>query len=239
MSTNDFLPFGDDPSARVLDQTDYAAATWRALGFDSGIAVKENLNKVWRQASVMVAAIAAVMAARTGDDVLDDGNLSNLETTFARAITAIAGGVAPTYAVDSGAANAMVITPNPAFASLATGQPFLVKVGHANTGAATLNVSGIGAKNVLDQAGNALASGALVAGRMVLLVYDGTAFQWVSAPPVSSFINTLPHKASPTTTDQIPIYDVAGQANKYSSLSELTLAANASPLPINFFLGMM
>jgi hypothetical protein len=63
---------------------------------------------------------------------------------------------------------------------------FLLRPANTNTGAVTLNIDSIGAKNVLDVDGNALSAGELVASRDHLLYYDGTAFRLLangSAPP--------------------------------------------------------
>ena len=69
------------------------------------------------------------------------------------------------------------ITPNPAIAAYAAGQSFYVNFTNGNTGAATLNVSGLGAKALTREVSTALASGDLVAGKIYEVVYDGTRFQ--------------------------------------------------------------
>ena len=47
----------------------------------------------------------------------------------------------------------------------------------ANTGASTINVSGLGVKNLLDEGGNALVGGELSPNRYACVTYDGTAFR--------------------------------------------------------------
>lgn len=62
----------------------------------------------------------------------------------------------------------------------AAGQRFVLAVAGTNTGAVTLNINSIGAKDVKDSLGNALAAGELPAGRVVELVYNGTEFRVLS-----------------------------------------------------------
>ena len=62
----------------------------------------------------------------------------------------------------------------------AAGQRFVLAVAGTNTGAVTLNINSIGAKDVKDSLGNALAAGELPTGRVIELVYDGTEFRVLS-----------------------------------------------------------
>jgi hypothetical protein len=64
------------------------------------------------------------------------------------------------YYLDSGAvANAFVITPSPALASLAHGKAYKIRTTRVNTGASTLNVSGLGARPLVIETGAAAAAG--------------------------------------------------------------------------------
>lgn len=81
------------------------------------------------------------------------------------------------YYVDSGGANAYVISPSPASSGYVAGQEYDVKISAGNTGASTLNVNGLGVKNITYADGSALASGAMPTGSVVRLIYDGTEFQ--------------------------------------------------------------
>lgn len=84
------------------------------------------------------------------------------------------------YAADSGAANAYVITLTPAPTAYATGQLFRFKTSNANTGVSTLNVNGLGAKTIKGKGGADLAAGEISAGQVVAVQYDGTNFQLLS-----------------------------------------------------------
>lgn len=75
-----------------------------------------------------------------------------------------------------GSADAQTLTPATAIASYVAGQYFRFIAGYTNTGAATLNVSGLGVKTIRkDNA--ALSAGDITAGRTYMVVYDGTYFQ--------------------------------------------------------------
>jgi hypothetical protein len=78
----------------------------------------------------------------------------------------------------------------------ATGFGILVKFTNANTGAATLNVNSLGAKDIKKNATVALAAGDISATQILLLIYDGTNFQVVGGGG-NRFIGT--HDASGNT----------------------------------------
>lgn len=81
----------------------------------------------------------------------------------------------------TGSANAYVLTYTVAPASYATGERYAFRANFANTGAATLNVNGLGAKNIRKGDGStALAANDILNGQAVEVAYDGTQFQLVS-----------------------------------------------------------
>jgi hypothetical protein len=80
------------------------------------------------------------------------------------------------YAVDSSNTNTYAITLSPVPASLTAGMQFNVKFVHANTGASTLNVNGLGAVTITTVNGSALSSGVIVANGVYPLIYNGTNF---------------------------------------------------------------
>lgn len=78
MPTNDFLPFATGGGANVISQPDYAALPALPTGFQSGVAKSQQLNKVWRQSSIMAAVLAQFISDQTGQDALDDGTIATL-----------------------------------------------------------------------------------------------------------------------------------------------------------------
>ena len=74
----------------------------------------------------------------------------------------------------AGSSNTYTATPAPAWPAYMQNWPFLVQFNAGNTGAGTLNVSGLGAKNLVLPGGGALTSGLIVANGIYWLCYDGT-----------------------------------------------------------------
>ncbi len=90
------------------------------------------------------------------------------------------------YALDTGAANAYVVTLSPVPAAYTTGMRLSVKIVNANTTTSTINVNGLGVKTIKDLSGANLAANALLAGMMADLKYDGTNFQLCNSPLVTT-----------------------------------------------------
>jgi hypothetical protein len=80
--------------------------------------------------------------------------------------------------VTGGSSNAYTITPSPVITSYAAGQGFTVRPDRTNTGAATLNINGVGARNIkkTNSSGTptALIAGDIQAGREFFAYDDGT-----------------------------------------------------------------
>ncbi|GAC1042245.1 hypothetical protein [Rhizobium sp. No.120] len=187
MTTNQYLPFGTAGGANVLSPADYAALAARLAGFSAGVAQSEELNTVWRQASVIAAMIGQFVGDIGGFDALDDGSVANIQTSFERTIQ----GGKLNFAIAGGSANSITanLTPAPATYSAPFGIVLLLSA--TNTGAATLNVNGLGAKSILRAGGTALSPGDLTAGQIIVLVYDGTAFQIPSQKTPPALATTL------------------------------------------------
>ena len=114
MPTNDFLPFGSAVGANVSTQAEYVALAARSNGFSAGTAVSKQLNKAWRQSSVMAATLAQFIADQSGNDVLDDGNLALIPTNLGLSIkAAIATGIpyATQAQVNAGTSTTTVVAP--------------------------------------------------------------------------------------------------------------------------------
>lgn len=112
---------------------------------------------------------------------------------------------AATWAGTSGgSANAQTLTLTPALTAYATGQRFAFTVGGGltNTGATTLNINGLGVKDVFSRHNtSALIANALIAGLTYEVIYDGT--QFLLMDPYSTWISftpTLTQTATITTS---------------------------------------
>ncbi|MBB3637158.1 hypothetical protein [Variovorax atrisoli] len=82
-------------------------------------------------------------------------------------------------ASDTGAANACVLTYTPAIAALTDGMVLWFKANATNTGAATLNVNGLGASPIVGPAHVALQGGEILAGGKCQVVWSAALSSWV------------------------------------------------------------
>lgn len=96
--------------------------------------------------------------------------------TGALTLSAMSTFTAFNYAADAQANDTYVITLAPALAAYTTGQQIIFKANTANTGAASLNVNGLGAKTIVKRVNTTLANNDILAGMFCLVVYDGTNF---------------------------------------------------------------
>lgn len=120
------------------------------------------------------------------------------------------------YADSTGSANAYEVSYTPAPTAYVAGQKFFFKANFQNTGAATINVNGLGAKSIkkLDGATD-LASTDISSGAMVEIMYDGTNFQLTSIPQTIknndvtqlTSLNLLTDKVAPKRSDKTIIAD--------------------------------
>lgn len=83
------------------------------------------------------------------------------------------------YAVATGSSNAYAVDLNPPLPALIPGMPITFRANHTNTGPATLNINGLGAKSIRRINQN-LAPNQILNGQIVTVMYDGTYFQMVS-----------------------------------------------------------
>jgi hypothetical protein len=122
----------------------------------------------------------AVVTVANGQSTITSGN-----------ITAVTGNTLPAdllhaiqnnqliYAKDTGTANTCVVSLQPAPAALLDGLLVEFQVAVTNTGAATLNLNGLGAKPILGGAHLALQGGELVANGKAQAMYHGGLASWV------------------------------------------------------------
>lgn len=90
-----------------------------------------------------------------------------------------------TYKTSTGSANAYVLTLAPAPAAYVAGQKFTFKANFLSTGAATLNVNTLGAKDIKLEGFWALAPYAIKTNQVITVIYDGTQFQPVDMNAVT------------------------------------------------------
>jgi hypothetical protein len=88
--------------------------------------------------------------------------------------------------VTSSGTNTITLAYTVAPAAYVQGESFSFIAGGTNTGAATLNVNGLGVKNITKRGTTALAGSEILNGEAVTVQYDGTEFQLVSVGSVSN-----------------------------------------------------
>ena len=111
---------------------------------------------------------ASAVAITGGTALLTDGTATQSAATLGQLQAG-----EPFYYTASGAST-ITATPSPALTAYAAGQTVRLKMAGVNPGAVTLNLNGLGAKNVLLHDASALAGGELVG--IHEFTYDGTQF---------------------------------------------------------------
>lgn len=86
------------------------------------------------------------------------------------------------FGADIGAANTLVVNFDNPVRALTEGLLVSIKVAHTNTGAVTFNANGLGAVQVVNRSGGALAADDLVAGQYTLLAYVNAKWQVANLP---------------------------------------------------------
>lgn len=157
-----------------------------------------------------------------------DTMLQNLAAMLARFYDDI--GATGTVA---GTADAITLTSGSSFQSLANGNVVSFKAASANTGAATINVDGLGARAIRRQGDAALTAGDLVANGIYMLRYDtaynGGAGAWV-------LLNNGGFNLGDPNADRLVFWDDSAGAYAYLtpgsglSISGTTISGSGKPV---------
>lgn len=118
------------------------------------------------------------------------------------------------HAADTGAVNAYAVAPQPPLLSYAVGQIVTLKALVANTGAATLSVSGLTPAPIKAQDGLPLQAGMIAAGFVHLLMHDGV-----------NFVLLNPAQAGPSGLLSVAEIQPAGTAAPVAVMSAWTKRA--------------
>lgn len=105
-----------------------------------------------------------------------DDQIRNIKKGLRQSFAGFLGAILVT-GVDGGAANAYTLTPAQQLLAYSTKMLAVFVPTAGNTGATTLNISNLGAKEVVSVAGVPLVAGDLTAGRFYTAFYDGTRFR--------------------------------------------------------------
>ncbi|WP_387466797.1 tail fiber protein [Photorhabdus sp. RM323S] len=83
---NDFKAFSISNNANVVSQQLYEVSSELPTGFPPYTVTTHVLNKVLRQASTISSVVADFIASQSGEDVLDDGNITKLTLQLNKAL---------------------------------------------------------------------------------------------------------------------------------------------------------
>lgn len=166
------------PSASPYTQLPTLAQNYIWIGSGSGV-VAALVSQV-PSASVLQSMLANNSPGTDGGRIVGYYDIvANNPTTVTAFLNAL-----PSYkslasfVLDTGAANAYVVTPSPVYTSYYQGLNLKVLIANANTSSTcTLNVNSLGTKNIVLPNGLTPIPGDLVAGMIAELQYDGTNFQ--------------------------------------------------------------
>jgi hypothetical protein len=137
-------------------------------------------------AGIKISALPSIVTPLVTDYIpVSQGDVTYKETITQLATLITASSVNPadvqnqaySYVADSGAANAYVGIVAPAVAAYAAGQRFDLLIANDNTGASTLTINALTAKNILRDDGTALVAGDIVAGMIATFEFNGVSFQ--------------------------------------------------------------
>lgn len=224
MPTNDFLAFAAEAGANVLSQAEYLALnTLRANGFVSGTAKSAELNKVWRQSSMMARVLAQFISDTTAADVLDNGDDSALVSALLSALRLVSRSNSGSYGNDTGSANAYTVAYAPAVSALSDGMVLRFRAKTANSGASTFSPNGLAAKPIVGLNKTVLQGGEITVNGNCAVVWSAAGDHWIllsstggalqiAAPSQSNHavpFSWLP-KRSFSVNDYIRIPDVPG-----------------------------
>lgn len=150
---------------------------------DGAVTGTEFSSKAWALGGTGVTDTASRGAAKewatAAEDDLVDGSEYSAKHYSLKAqahATNAAANSGPYYSATTGT-DTYVATPTPVLTSYAEGVDIILKFGTGNTGATTLNVNGLGAKDLTKADGSAFSSGELTSGQIQHFVYNGTEFR--------------------------------------------------------------
>ena len=127
------------------------------------------------------------------------------------------------YDADVGGDDTYIATLDPAPSAYTNGMTFRLKPTTANTGAATVNINALGEKDIKKNVSDALETGDIKAGQIILLVYNGTAFELFTRPnTATSAVKGVASFSTDNflvTTGDVTVKDDGIQAEEISGLT--------------------
>ncbi len=178
--------------------------------------------------------------AATGNLNIGNNRITNLAAgtsgTDAVNVNQLQNGAGIWCGTSGGAANAQTLTPSPAITSYVAGQRFTFIAGYTNTGSMTLDVNGIGPKNVfLTITNSAVAAYGIRVGFLYEVVYDGTQFKILNESSTNVLNNSFNFLGQSTGTANALVCtpSIPMLSYQYGVYSFFTNATNTGAVTIN------
>lgn len=124
-----------------------------------------------------------------------------------------------TVATDSGIVNAYVVAPPTPVTALAFGATAFFTTANANSGATTINVSGLGVKALDKKGTTALVTGDILANALYMVQYDGTEWQLINPSTSAGGSGTV---GNCTTANALAFYSSTGTTTACFSEADAT-----------------
>ena len=179
---NDFKPFAVGEGANVIEQAEYENSGFLKEGFKKGMARSSEINKAIRQGSSIAAAVARFTVSKTGENILDNGDIDTLSQHIETAIATVS---SLRIAEAQGEADHLTASFTPELKELRNGQLVHIRAKECNrTKNPSLNISGLGARPVVKGNNRPLEENDIAgAGHWLELQYDERLDEWVLQNP--------------------------------------------------------
>jgi hypothetical protein len=133
----------------------------------------------------------------------------------------------------SGSSNAYAITSNRTLGALVNNQVMAWTSNHANTGAATLNLNGLGAAAIKRPNGNALLANDIVSGQAVVTIYKSSTGFWYLLSMAGALLPTparayATYAANAALSTIIPLDDTIPQSNEGTEIVTASITPQAT-----------
>ena len=182
MTQNQFKPFAISEHAVVQSQEDYEKSTALKDGFKTGLARSSEVNKAIRQATSVASVVAGFTAEKSGEDMLDNGDIDTMKRHFETAIRTISSTLC---AEAQGTGNTLAATFIPTLKQLTSGKTVLVCAREKNlTKNPTFRADENDARTIVKGNNLPLEAGDIAgAGHWLEMQYDGELDKWILQNP--------------------------------------------------------
>lgn len=127
-------------------------------------------------------------------------------------------------ATTTGASNTYVLTYTGGPDALRKGEAYVFWANHTNTGTATLNINGLGAKAILKPDGSPIVAGQIVSGTTLSVEFDGTNFRMTTVSMSNPVFNGTVAAADLTLTGGIAAATLSGNGAALTNLNASNIA---------------